>query len=59
MFNYFVLLLVCDLKTTRVLLPAFMGILSNITLRRFLNQGENGALGNHLYFSFNKVWQRN
>jgi len=23
---------VCDLKTTRVLLPAFVGILSNITL---------------------------
>ena len=32
MFNYFVLLLVCDLKTTRVLLPAFGGILSNITV---------------------------
>ena len=33
MFNYFVLLLVCELKTTRVLLPAFVGILSNITLQ--------------------------
>ena len=32
MFNYFVLLLVCDLKTTRVLLLAFVCILSNITL---------------------------
>ena len=32
MFNYFVLLLVCELKTTRILLPAFVGILSNITI---------------------------
>ena len=36
MFNYFVLLLVCDLKPTRVLLPAFVGILSNITIDHFL-----------------------
>ena len=44
MFNYFVLLLVCDLKSTRVLLPAFVGILSNITVEMTIDAVNIGSL---------------